>query len=105
LIDSIETAYMYIEGNKSKLQGVIFTNSHYATFVEFGTGLVGKQHPHPSQSWVYDVNNHGEQGWWYVHPESCAWVNTTGEPSKPFMHNTAQELEHVAKQLIRQVWR
>ncbi len=40
------------------------------TYYEFGTGIVGSKNPHIPKSlkqsgWKYDVNAHGELGWWY----------------------------------------
>ena len=35
-------------------------------YLEFGTGIIGANKPHPEASkigWKYDVNNHGEIGW------------------------------------------
>lgn len=45
-------------------QYVIYTACQWAKFVEFGTGIVGSENPHPDTSiigWKYDVNNHGEK--------------------------------------------
>ncbi len=41
-----------------------------AYFNEFGTGIVGSQNPHiaeelAKEGYTYDVNSHGEAGWWY----------------------------------------
>lgn len=78
--------------------------SDYAMFIEYGTGVVGESSPHPWASkygWEYDVNEHGESGWWYptskednnptkYFSESSgiwkAW--TRGQASRPFMYDT-----------------
>lgn len=87
--------------------GYVACKCGYAVFVEFGTGVKGKASPHPDVAilgWVYDVNNHGELGWWYPTDENdtnptkyrskdgtmYAW--TKGMPSRPFMYNTAEQL-------------
>lgn len=49
-------------------------DNEHNTYKEFGTGVVGKNAPHPSSGketgWIYDVNEHGEKGWWYPTDES-----------------------------------
>ena len=74
----------------------------YAMFVEFGTGIIGKENPHPLKDKVgyeYDANHHGHRGWWYPAPwgtnqaddgAMLAW--TEGMPARPFMYNTLQDL-------------
>jgi len=71
-------------------------------FVEYGTGMVGSRAGHPDASgsgWIYDVNSHGESGWWYPTTANdknptkketddgfIAW--TKGMRSRPFMYET-----------------
>ena len=72
----------------------------YAVFVEYGTGIIGQNNPHP-RAWEYDTNGHGYGGWWYPttshDPNPNKWVNpetgqlmawTRGQPSRPFMYRT-----------------
>ena len=88
--------------------GVIYTDCPHALFVEYGTGIVGADNPHPEAAeaeWDYDVNGHGEQGWWYPAPfgwyiprkttSQYAW--TKGMPSRPFMYNTMRWIEEAAE--------
>lgn len=87
----------------------------YAMFVEFGTGVVGEDNPHPNPSmsnWIYDINEHGESGWWYQSRENdpnptkyitksgqwLAW--TKGMPSRPFMYLTWRWATSSATQII-----
>ncbi len=87
--------------------GCVACKCGYAVFVEFGTGVKGKASPHPDVAilgWVYDVNNHGELGWWYptddkdTNPtkrrskDGALYAWTKGMPSRPFMYNTAERL-------------
>lgn len=71
-------------------------------YVEYGTGMVGSENSHPdavAAGWRYDVNSHGDLGWWYpttandtnpTKKESSsgfvAW--TQGVKSRPFMYET-----------------
>lgn len=100
--------------------GFVACKCNYAVFVEFGTGVKGRDNPHPNVAilgWRYDVNHHGDLGWWYPTDESdpnpyknyskdgvlYAW--TRGMPSRPFMYNTAEILRSriaaTAKELVQ----
>lgn len=85
----------------------IYTDCLWASFVEFGTGIVGSENPHPdtgSINWKYDVNKHGEKGWFYLLDGKWHW--TKGMPSRPFLYETAQELKdmstvlHIAREVF-----
>lgn len=57
-----------LEGNIA-IAGII-DKSDIDWLNEFGTGIVGSQHPHISEElakegYKYDVNSHGKAGWWY----------------------------------------
>lgn len=85
--------------------GFIKAGATYAVFVEFGTGVVGSQSPHPNpQGWVYDKNNHGEQGWVYYNEYVGGFRWTKGFESRPFMYNTAKELEKSCEKIAREVF-
>lgn len=84
---------------------IVYTNCPWAKFVEFGTGIVGKNSPHPGTSivgWKYDVNEHGEKGWFYFRDGEWHW--TKGLPSRPFMWETSlqltQEIVKTAKEVF-----
>lgn len=96
-------------------RGIIFTDCPYAAYVEFGTGVVGKDNPHPKYPWVYDLNNHGKAGWFYPTDEAdpnpnkheyngqwYAW--TKGMPSRPFMYLTSNELREKLQSIVREVF-
>lgn len=80
---------------------VLYVGCDYAIYVEFGTGIVGSENPHPNPSrWQYDVNQHGDEGWWYKtdnpYPnqkviktdDGETLAHTRGQESKPFMYKT-----------------
>lgn len=86
--------------------GVIKTDKWYAVYVEFGTGIVGKRSPHPdSDNWRYDINNHGDEGWIYFNERTGRWQWTKGFKSRPFMFNTARELEAKVVELAKEVFK
>ena len=85
--------------------GVIKAGSPYAVFVEFGTGIVGQTSPHPDpKDWQYDINNHGEKGWWYFNDRDQKWHWTKGIESRPFMYNTVQILERECMRIAKEVF-
>ena len=99
LADSFQSTIMYTDGNG---KGIIFTDCPWAAFVEFGTGVVGEQNPHPTMPWDYDTNNHGDAGWVYFTDGSFHW--TKGMPSRPFMYHTALELEQSVRQIAKEAF-
>lgn len=100
LMNSIEGYY-----SPTSQVGIIKADTLYAAYVEFGTGVVGKSSPHPDpQGWVYDVNKHGEKGWVYYDENLGAFVRTKGFKSRPFMHNTARQLEKECARIAEEVF-
>ncbi len=86
--------------------GIIRAGAPYAIYVEFGTGIVGAGSPHPAPAgWRYDVNNHGEAGWWYFNDRDQKWHWTKGIESRPFMYNTVQILERESVRIAKEVFR
>lgn len=85
--------------------GIIKAGAPYAVYVEFGTGVVGASAPHPAPTgWAYDVNGHGESGWWYYNPNDGRVHWTKGMESRPFMYNTVRELEQICVSVAKEVF-
>ena len=100
LMNSIE-GYYSSESNV----GIIKAGAYYAAYVEFGTGVVGKGSPHPNpQGWQYDVNDHGDSGWVYYDDGSGQFRWTRGFKSRPFMYNTARQLERECRKIAEEVF-
>ena len=86
-------------------QWIVYTNCEWAKYVEFGTGIIGSENPHPDTSlgdWKYDINNHGEAGWFYKKDE--VWHHTQGMPSRPFMYDTGIELSEIVIEVAKEVF-
>lgn len=84
---------------------IVYTGCPWAKFVEFGTGIVGKMKPHKNKGivgWEYDVNEHGEAGWWYYRDGKRHW--TKGMPSRPFMYETSIELAEKIAEVAKEVF-
>ena len=61
---------MTLKQSLPKLGYFLRTLTEQMSYIEFGTGIVGKQSPHElaeEQGWQYDVNQHGEKGWVFYH--------------------------------------
>lgn len=96
-----------IQGYYSSGVALIYTDCWYAAFVEFGTGIKGQNSPHPiaaEHGWSYDVNDHGEEGWWYMNDTDGKMHWTKGMESRPFMHETARELRGRCMTIAREVF-
>ena len=85
--------------------GIIAAGTLYAVYVEFGTGVVGSQSPHPNpQGYTYDINAHGEDGWVYYNDDIGDFRWTQGFKSRPFMYNTARQLEKDCEKIAQEVF-
>ena len=77
-----------VRGSKrGVVHGVIKAGTDHAAFVEFGTGIEGRKkgYPDPNVFWIYDIY---EQNW-------------KGQPSNPFMYDTARYIENNAYDIIK----
>ena len=100
LVNGIDSAY-------SGQSGFIVSSAPHSAFCEFGTGIRGleSQHPDPGiAGWKYDVNEHGEAGWWYMGDDG-EWHWTAGMPSRPYMYDTAQMLKNMVLETAKEVMR
>lgn len=90
----------YVGGfGKDYAIGYVHSTAPHSAFCEFGTGVVGADNPHPNVTipgWRYDVNEHGEKGWWYKGDDG-EWHWTRGMPSRPYMYETARKLTEIAE--------
>ena len=116
LANSVEVWTEYADGC---FRTFVKLNTPYAAYVEFGTGIVGAEDPHPraqARGWEYDTGGYGEEGWFYpyndarnhkyrVNPETGKlqpW--TAGEPAKPIMYETLDQLRREFHMIAREVF-
>lgn len=88
----------------------------YCKYIEFGTGVRGRESPHPSaeykaiMQWAYNsgatifTTKNGKEGWYYPVGDGT-WRFTEGMPSRPFLYETAQYLRKEAKRLAKEVFK
>lgn len=88
----------------------------YCSFIEFRTGVVGLNSPHPSpeylaaMQWAYAsgktifTTKDGKTGWFYPTKDG-GWRFTQGIPSRPFMYETVQYLKAEYKRIRNEVFK
>lgn len=108
--------YNSISGVITEERGLIQVDSEYALFVEFGTGPIGSQNPHPggenvtykSEPWYTKADGKPMDllyGWTPTELEDGTVIyKTYGQKSKPFMWNTAQELRANLLEFAKEVF-
>lgn len=99
-----------LEGNTAVAS--IINDEEKAQFQEYGTGVIGEQFPHVAEElqkigWKYDVNGHGEAGWWYPttdsDPNPYKWTDTDGQlrawtkglPAGRYFYNALKRAEEM----------
>lgn len=82
----------------------VYTESALAMYVEYGTGIVGSENPHTEvEGWKYDVNEHGEKGWFYQ-DTGGNWHWTKGQKAHEFMYKAFQDLEANYMSIAEQIF-
>ena len=92
----------------------VVAGTDHAMFVEFGTGIVGKQSPYPGElpdgvSWEYASGKtirqlaDGRYGWFYKDDDGQWWF-TDGMPSRPFMYYTSIQLRDIVVKTAKEVF-
>lgn len=125
LIKSIHSEYV----GSVKGGGVwaVVAGTDHAMFVEFGTGIVGKQSPYPGKlpdgvTWNYasgktirqamqDISINGdtfvkagEYYWTYIGDDGKLHI-TKGMPSRPFMYYTSLQLMKLVEKTVKEVFK
>ena len=97
---------------KNGSQWFIYTDCDYAKFIEFGTGVIGENSPYPTSTpieWNYASGKtifttiDGRTGWYYPTKDGQARF-TEGQPSRPFMYETALELREQILEVAKEVF-
>ena len=95
--------------------GLIRVASDHVAFVEFGTGVKGQNSPHKNgeylskAAWNYAsgakifTTQDGRVGWIYP-TDDGGFKFTEGMPSRPFMYETALELQRDLEKITREVF-
>lgn len=96
-------------------KGFVRVTSDHAVFVEFGTGVVGQANPHTNgeylskAAWQYATGpkifttKDGRVGWIYP-TDDGGFRFTEGMESRPFMYETALELQREFPKIAKEVF-
>lgn len=117
--EMMKDVYPDTEKVSAKLEGNTATSGirnkkEIWTYHENGTGIVGSQNPHVAEAlasigWKYDVNEHGEKGWFYPKGDGTyGW--TKGLPASKKFWQALQKAEEMfpeigREELLREVGR
>lgn len=91
------TDAIHWEYDEEKNVGRVWTNDWVIIFNEMGTGVVGSNNPHPNpnpafKGWKYDINDHGEKGWYYPKSDgTLGW--TKGLPSRHMFYSAFEDIK------------
>lgn len=92
--------HMSVKKNSNEVIGKVYTNSEYASFVEFGTGVKGKG------TYPYSIPNlnlsYKSEPWLYYNERWNKWVCTHGQVAQPFMYKALHLHEETIKKLLKQ---
>lgn len=100
-IEKIDDDHYLIKNNDLYNLGV-------SVFAEFGTGVVGASHSHPSSNesgYIYDMNNHGFMGWSFANWQQnlkLEWF--TGYEGNKFLYNAMMDLYNNPTQVF-DIWK
>lgn len=109
-----------VKFNGGKFKVIIHMDTPYAAYVEFGTGIFatdGSPGAHPNKSrrkWLADAGKdkeghlveglgHGEAGWVYRDDDGDFYW-TQGQPAKPIMWETVQQLNVEFPSIVKEVF-
>jgi len=99
-ISGIVTREPIVDGQRISYEG------EDVAYIEFGTGIVGAESPHPKSSefeWHYDINQHGWKGWYYTHKLTGEIAFSVGIPPISPVYDTAREIQKRAVEIISEV--
>ena len=100
------TEIIPVEISNKKVSGGIVDKDKKDKFREYGTGIVGSNNPHANEEltragWVYDVNNHGEEGWVYKDEAGNYW-RTKGQPAQKKFYEASKRMEEKLPEFIEE---
>lgn len=98
-----ESIHMSVKSVGNELQGRVYTNTEYAAYVEFGTGVKG------NGTYPYSVKGlsleYKDKGWAYYDEDKGEWIYTKGQKAQPYMypalHRHKKTIEGILKQGVK----
>lgn len=120
LYNSIKAEVVYDGDRKGgKFRVLLKADSKHALYVEFGSGIEGAKSPHP-QAGKWKGGDYKEKGWYTAAegkdmaqmygwvplelPDGTIIYYTEGQPARPFMYKTQQQLREEIPEIMRRVF-
>lgn len=94
-----ESIHMQVKSTSNGLEGRVYTNTEYAAYVEFGTGIKGNG-TYPYQ--VEGLNlEYKDKGWAYFDEDKGEWIYTKGQKAQPYMYPALKNNEKAIKKILK----
>ena len=93
-----ESIHMDYKKTKTLMQGRVYTNTEYAPYVEFGTGVKGNgTYPHK----IKGLNlTYADKGWCYWDEKENKYIYTKGQVAQPFMYKSMKRSKKQIKDIM-----
>lgn len=104
-----------VKSENGTIEGTVGTNVAYAPYVEFGTGYVGGQSPHPLDAELGITRSHPVktynkkdgsqttvQGWVYYDELHQRFCFTRGQPARPFLYPALKENQRNITEIFKE---
>lgn len=95
-----ESIHMQVKSTGKELQGRVYTNTEYAPYVEFGTGIKG------NGTYPYEVEGlsleYKDKGWAYYDKDKGEWIYTKGQKAQPYMYPALNMHKKNIKTILKQ---
>lgn len=91
--------HMQVKDTGKELEGRVYTNTEYAAYVEFGTGVKGNgTYPYKVEGFTPEYK---DKGWAYYDEDKGEWIYTKGQEAQPYMYPALKTHERTIKQMFK----
>lgn len=92
--------HMQVKDTGKSIEGRVYTNVEYASYVEFGTGIKGNgTYPYQVEGLNLEYKN---KGWAYYDEDKGEWIFTKGQKAQPYMYPALKQNEKTIKKILKQ---
>ena len=92
--------HMQVKDTGKEIQGCVYTNTEYAAYVEFGTGVTGNgTYPYQVEGLSLEYKN---KGWAYFDEDKGEWIYTKGQKAQPYMYPSLKQNEKAIKKILKE---
>ncbi len=94
-----ESIHMQVKDTGKAVEGRVYTNTEYAAYVEFGTGIKGNgTYPYKVEGLSLEYK---DKGWAYYDEDKGEWIYTKGQKAQPYMYPALKQNEKAIKQILK----